>query len=167
MRVRLARSLRDAVSSSMNGTMNSRKIFRYWFPVALWIGFIFWMSTGIFSAHNTYLFFEPILRFLAPSMSQKEIVAVHYALRKLAHLTEYFISGLLLFRAFKNGSDTRREWRWGISSLIVIVIIAASDEYHQTFVMTRTPSLVDIGIDVTGGFLAQCLSVLNYKRRRK
>jgi VanZ family protein len=147
--------------------MNYRKIYQYWFPVVLWIGFIFWMSTGLFSAHNTYLFFEPILRFFAPSISPKEIIAVHLFLRKLAHVTEYFISGLLLFRAFKNGSDERREWLWALSSLIVIVVIAGGDEFHQSFVITRTPSLIDIGIDVTGGFFAQCLSVLNYRRQRQ
>jgi len=151
----------------MNSEMNFRKILQYWFPVALWIGFVFWMSTGMFSAHNTYLFLEPLVRFFSPSISQKEIVAVHLVLRKLAHVSEYFISGLLLFRAFKNGSTKRKEWIWALSSLIVIVIIAASDEYHQTFVIARTASLVDIGIDVMGGVLSQCFSILMCQRSRQ
>jgi VanZ family protein len=147
--------------------MSFRKEVQYWFPVFLWISFIFWMSTGMFSAQNTYLFFEPLLRFFAPSISQKEIVALHIILRKLAHVTEYFISGLLLFRAFRNGSNERREWRWAFYALVVVAIIAASDELHQTFVATRTATLVDVGIDTLGGFLAQCISVLVYQRSRQ
>jgi VanZ family protein len=122
------------------------------------------MSTGIFSAQNTYLFFVPIFRFFAPTISHKEIVLLHIILRKLAHVTEYFISGLLLFRAFRNGSDKRREWLWAFSSLLVVMIIAASDELHQSFVSTRTAALVDVGIDIMGGFLAQCMSLLMYQR---
>jgi VanZ family protein len=147
--------------------MSFRKKVQYWFPVFLWIGFIFWMSTGMFSAQNTYLFLEPLLRFFAPSISQKEVVVFHIILRKLAHLTEYFISGLLLFRAFRNGSDKRREWLWAFSSLLVVVIIAASDEFHQSFVLTRTASLIDVSIDITGGFLAQCTNVLMHQSHKQ
>jgi VanZ family protein len=146
--------------------MSFRKIIRYWFPVFLWIGFIFWMSTGIFSAQNTYTFFEPILRIFSPSISQKEILFFHMVIRKFAHLTEYFISGLLLFRAFRSGSDKKLEWIWAFFALLVVVLIAAGDEFHQSFVSTRTASLIDVGIDVFGGLLAQCISVIMFQRRR-
>jgi VanZ family protein len=147
--------------------MRFRRKLQYWFPVFLWIGFIFWMSTGMFSAQNTYLFFEPLLRFFVSSVSQKEIILFHIILRKCAHVTEYFISGLLLFRAIRNDSDKRREWLWAFSSLLVVVLIAASDEFHQSFVSTRTASILDVGIDVLGGFIAQCLSVIMYRQRRR
>ena len=147
--------------------MSFRKKVHYWFPVVLWISFIFWMSTGMFSAQNTYLFFEPMLRFFVPSISHKEIIFLHIILRKLAHVTEYFISGLLLFRAFRNGSNKRREWIWAFSSLLIIIIIAASDEIHQSFISTRTASFVDVGVDIMGGFLAQCISVVKYQRPRQ
>ncbi|MCX6123052.1 MAG: VanZ family protein [Ignavibacteriales bacterium] len=152
---------------STESKISFRKKVQYWFPAFLWIGFIFWMSTGIFSAHNTYLFFVPLLRFFSPSISQKEIIVVHFIIRKLAHVTEYFISGLLLFRAFRNGSDKQREWLWAFSSFFVVVMIAASDELHQSFVYTRTASFADVGIDILGGFLAQCASVLIYRRHRQ
>ena len=146
--------------------MSSRKIFQYWFPVFLWIGFIFWMSTETFSAQKTYVFFDKLLRFFSPSISQKEIFTLHIILRKFAHVTEYLISGFLLFRAFRNDSDKRREWYWAFYSLAVIVLIALSDELHQTVVPSRTASLVDVGIDVLWGFLAQCVCVLKFQRKR-
>jgi len=145
--------------------MSFGKKIKYWLPVFLWIGFIFWMSTSMFSAQNTYLFFESLLRFFVPSISHKEIIVVHIFIRKLAHITEYFISGLLLFRAFREGSDKRREGLWAFSSLLVVVIIAASDELHQSFIPTRTATLVDVGLDILGGFLAQGVSVLMLRRQ--
>ena len=145
---------------------STKKILRYWLPVLLWIGLIFWLSTGVFSAQNTYMFFEPVLRFFMPSLSKKEIFVLHIILRKMAHATEYFISGLLLFRAFKDESDKRREWHWAASSLLLVVLIAVSDEFHQTYVSTRTASFVDVGIDVLGGFIAQCVSVLMIQRKQ-
>jgi VanZ family protein len=140
---------------------------KYWYPVFLWIGFIFWMSTSMFSAQNTYMFFEPLLRFFVPTISHKEIIFFHSILRKLAHLTEYFITGLLLFRAFNKGSDKKREWLWAASSLLVVAMIAASDEFHQSFVSTRTASFVDVSIDIFGGFLAQGVNVLLFQGQQQ
>lgn len=147
--------------------MNLKNKVQYWFPVFLWISFIFWMSTAMFSSQNTYLFFEPLLRFFIPSISHKEIIVLHIILRKLAHVTEYFISGLLIFRAFKNGSNKKREWQWAFYSLLVVMLIAASDEFHQSFVSTRTASLGDVGIDILGGFIAQCMNLIIRQQKRK
>jgi VanZ family protein len=147
--------------------MRFTKKVTYWIPVILWIVFIFWMSTSMFSASNTYTYIETLMRFIFPSISQKEILIFHNILRKLAHVTEYFISGLLLFRAFRYGSDKKSEWRWAFLSLAAITVIAASDEFHQTFVVTRTASLVDVGIDIFGGLLAQGINVLLFKRHQR
>jgi len=147
--------------------MSFTKKIKYWFPVFLWILVIFWMSTSMFSASNTYYYIEHFLRFFNPAISMKGIFLFHNILRKLAHVTEYFISGVLLFRAFRYGSEKGREWRWAILSLLVVAAIAASDEFHQTFVVTRTASLVDVGIDIMGGFLAQGVNVLLFRRQQR
>jgi len=140
--------------------MNFIRNAKYWAPVFLWMSFIFWMSTGTFSSENTSLIIEPILRFFMPSIAPERVAVIHGAIRKLGHVSEYFILGILLFRAFRGGSTEMRSPRWAFSSLLVIVLYAASDEFHQSFVPARTASLVDVGIDTLGGFLAQCASVL-------
>lgn len=142
------------------------KVFKYWFPVVLWMCFIYLMSTALFSAQNTSQILGPILRFLFHSISHREIEMVHSVIRKLAHLTEYFISGLLLFRAFRAGSAKPHAWRWVLSSLVIVVALAASDEYHQTFVSTRTPSVVDVVIDTLGGILALSYSALRANSKK-
>jgi VanZ family protein len=133
---------------------------KYWGPVLLWMTFIFWMSTGTFSSENTSRIIEPILHFLMPSLSPEKLAMMHAAIRKLGHVTEYFILGILLFRAFRGGSKELRNMRWAFSSLLVVVLYAASDEFHQSFVPERTASLVDVGIDTLGGIIAQGVSVL-------
>jgi VanZ family protein len=133
---------------------------KYWIPVLLWMIFIFWMSTGRFSPQNTASIIEPIVRLLMPSISPEMIEAIHRALRKLGHIAEYFVLGLLLFRAFHGGSKELRLLRWVFLSSSVLVLYAASDEFHQSFVSGRTASLYDVGVDMVGGIIALGLSVL-------
>ena len=139
--------------------------FKYWVPVLLWISFIFWMSTGTCSAQNTSLIIEPILHFLMPSISAEKVAMIHEVIRKLGHVTEYFILGILLFCAFRGGSKELRNLRWAFSSFLVVVLCAASDEFHQSFVSTRAASLFDVGIDTLGGILAQGVNVLWHLNR--
>lgn len=140
--------------------MNFRFIVKYWVPVVLWVSFTFWMSTGAFSASNTSRILEPLLRYLMPHISETDLKFVHGAIRKMAHVSEYFILGLLLFRAFRSDSGNRQEWRWAFYSLFAVMLFAAGDEFHQSFVGTRTASLMDAGIDTLGGFLAECTILL-------
>lgn len=147
--------------------MNHHKILKYWIPVLLWMGFTFVMSTSLFSAENTSKFIVPILKFLMPSITHHQIVLVHELIRKLAHLTEYFILSLLLFRAFRAGSTEPHALRWALWSILVVALYAASDEFHQMFVASRTPSIIDVGIDTFGGILAQCVGMTWFHYRRK
>jgi len=140
---------------------------QYWLPVILWMSFIFWMSSGTFSADSTSLIIEPILRFLMPGISQQSLNMVHISIRKSGHFTEYFILGFLLFRAFRSGSMKSDVPRWVFFSVILVIMYAASDEFHQSFVSTRTASLVDVGIDITGGVFAQVASSLWYGHKRR
>jgi VanZ family protein len=147
--------------------MKTTKIFTYWAPVIFWMACIYWISSDTFSSQHTSRIIEPVLRYLAPSISAREIYAIQGGIRKLAHVAVYFIFGILLFRAFRGGEEERSNWRYVFSSLLVIVLYAASDEFHQSFFSTRTASLLDIVIDTFGGFLAQCVSVLLHSRRQK
>jgi VanZ family protein len=140
---------------------------KYWLPVAFWMAVIFWMSTGTFSAQNTSLIFEPLIRFLLPGISLHSVEVIHGVIRKCGHVSEYFILGILLFRAFRRGSMEAKTLRWVLSALVVVVLYAASDEFHQSFVASRTASVVDVGIDMTGGTVAQLVSVYWLRRARK
>jgi VanZ family protein len=92
---------------------------------------------------------------------------IHGLIRKAGHATEYFVLGILLFRAFRGGSTEEKVWRWALLAAVVTVFYAASDEFHQSFVSTRTPSFWDVGIDSAAGFFSQVAGVVWYRRRQR
>ncbi len=145
----------------------NKNFVKYWLPVIFWLAFIFWMSTGTFSSENSSLVIEPVLRFLAPEISPHGVELIHETIRKAGHVIEYFILGLLLFRAFRGPSDEPWKWRWASFAVIGVVLWALSDEFHQSFVPTRTGSIVDVGFDAAGGIVAQFVSALWFSLRTK
>ncbi len=97
---------------------------------------------------------------MVPRLSGEKVDLIHAIIRKLAHVVEYLILGFLLFRAFRGRSNVRWTSRWFFLVSIIVLLWAASDEFHQYFVSTRTASIVDVGIDAVGGILGQFASVL-------
>jgi VanZ family protein len=136
---------------------------KYWLPVIIWMGVIFWMSTGMFSYEQTSRYIVPILNFLFPWLVPNQIDMLHELIRKSAHITEYFILGSLLFYAFRSGSKQKWCLRWTMYAIIGVVLYAASDEYHQSFVASRTASIIDVGIDSAGGLLSQIAIALGVR----
>jgi VanZ family protein len=128
----------------------NRNFIKYWLPVVFWMVFIFWMSTETFASENTFSWIEMLLGFLIPEISSQELGLIHGGIRRAGHVVEYFILGLLLFRTFRGGSISSWNWRWSSFDVMAVVLWAASDEFRQAFVSTRTASAVDIGIDTAG-----------------
>ncbi len=148
-------------------TLN-RNFIKYWLPVMFWMAFIFWMSTETFSSENTFSWMEMVLGLLIPKISSQELGLINAVIRKAGHVIEYFILGLLLFRTFSSSSISPWSWRWSFFAVMVVVLWAVSDEFHQSFVPTRTASAVDVGIDTAAGILAQFVGALwhRYNRRK-
>ena len=103
---------------------NGKKIVTLWLPVIFWAGIIFYLSS------------LPNLRVTPDNFWD-------FVFRKLAHLTEYLVLYLLLYRA------TKKVW-W---SLAVCALYALSDELHQHLVLTRSGNGQDVLIDFLGGFM--------------
>jgi len=115
--------------------------FKYWLPVVIWLGLIFAGSTDALSAEQTSRILVPFLRWLDPQISFATIAAIHFALRKLGHLTEYAICAALLWRALRRG--THLQAKMSILFLLAwlgAAIFAVTDEFHQSFVPSRTAS---------------------------
>jgi VanZ family protein len=60
---------------------------------------IFGGSTDLLAEHRTSRFIGPILRWLAPGISDLALDRAHFVVRKTAHFTEYAILALLVWRA--------------------------------------------------------------------
>jgi VanZ family protein len=124
---------------------------RNWFPVFLWASLIFFFSTDVFSSANTAGAFEPILQQIFPQLTPDYIEHIHAVFRKLGHFTEYFVFGGLLWRALHSQDVAGTRSRRLALSLAITVIYAVSDEWHQSFVPSRTANVIDVLIDTIGG----------------
>ncbi len=134
-------------------------------PLILWAAFIFIGSTDLLSAANTGgVLVRPVL-WLFPHASERTVAIYQFATRKAGHITEYFIFALLCARAFRTSSRELLRHRWFLASLLLVVVYALSDEFHQSFYPSRTASIYDSMIDSVGGLAA--LFLLAIRRRRE
>lgn len=74
---------------------------------------------------------------------------------KAIHFTEYFALLVALWRALR---ATPLGSRRGLAAGFAICLLyAGSDEWHQSFVEGRTPSIADVAIDAVGAGAAAAL----------
>jgi len=106
------------------------------------------------SAEHTSRFLVPFLRWIDPQISLAALNAIQLGIRKLGHLTEYAILAMLLWRALRGGI------RWQNEDVDLVSRrrsrqrnLCASDEFHQSFVPSRTGSPNDVMIDICGALI--------------
>ena len=130
---------------------------RYWLPAIVWAAVILTASSDLFSSTHTGSILEQIITaILGHPLPAHQFEMLHAAIRKAAHLTEYGILGALLFRALRAG---RAGWsvRWASAAVLLAACLASVDEWHQTFIPSRTGSPVDVAIDTAGAVIAQAM----------
>ncbi len=97
---------------------------------------------------------RPLLLWVYPGISDAALAVVHALIRKSGHFLEYAILALLVARALRSSSRTFLRNHWFAVSLGFIALYALSDEFHQSFVPSRTGSIYDCLIDTAGGLAA-------------
>ena len=123
-------------------------------PLIAWLVFISFASSDNFNAVNTSRIIGPLILWLFPNTSPDTLAVVHFITRKIAHFTEYAILGFLAARAFRTSPRPAISQRWFLICVTLIVVNALLDEYHQSFVPSRTASIFDSLIDMSGGLTA-------------
>lgn len=154
-------------NSQTIATINASRRSWLWLyaPLFLWMGFIFFASTGEMSASNTSRIIRPLVLWLYPSTSEESLRFIHFMVRKCAHFTEYAILAFFAARAFIGSSVKLLSQSWFFSSLLLVAIYALTDEIHQSFVSTRTGSIYDSMIDTAGG-LTMLVAFALYRNRK-
>lgn len=130
--------------------------------VILWMSAIFLFSTELFASSNTSSFLGPFLAALFPSLTADQLDSFHLLLRKFGHWSEYALLGMLLMRAVSGQFPLWQKTRQCIYALAIATLYAASDEWHQSLVPSRSASITDVLIDSFGALCA----VIWYSRRQ-
>ncbi len=137
--------------------------------VILWMAIIFMFSNQKASAStnssksiisSTIVNIYKIFHQDATDEELDEVVEKYqYPVRKIAHFTEYFILGVLIFLCFRE---------YNVKNIYLMILFcfmyAISDEIHQLFVVGRDCSFIDVLIDTLGSSSSIYLLKKNFKK---
>jgi VanZ family protein len=131
--------------------------FKVWTPAAIAVAIICVESTDTFSSQNTSSFLRPILQHLIGPLQDSTWNIFHHYLRKTGHFVGYGLVALTFLRAWLHtlnlhAPSSLLAWRLKSTSLAILstAIVASCDEYHQTFIPSRTGSPYDVLLDTCG-----------------
>ena len=131
---------------------------------------MFSASTNAGSAKHTSRLLGPLLRWLFPDMPGDARMFVVFCIRKAAHVTEYAILALLLWRALRS-RNRAAAGGWNRRHAFAVVALGATfavtDEFSQTFWSERLGSPRDVALDTFGAALGISLLWLVGRWRRK
>ena len=147
------------------GQQSAARFLSRYLPRVAWLVFISFASADSFNAGNTSRIIGPLVLWLFPNTSPETLAVIHIVTRKAAHFTEYAILAFLAARAFRSSPRRALANRWFIISLALVVAYALLDEYHQSFVPSRTSSIYDSFVDMAGGLTALLLVRRRHKSR--
>jgi VanZ family protein len=142
-----------------------KSFLKYWLPLVIWLGVIFVGSTSVMSNEHTSRYIIPFLLWLKPGMTVQTIWVIIVSMRKCVHVTEYAVLALLSWRALRSLPILRpKTLMVFVAVLLGCTMLAASDEFHQVFVKSRTPSVRDVLLDTSGAVLGLLIG-LSFARR--
>lgn len=159
-------STHDISEPSTHLKSHRRELLKAWIAAILWLIVIAIESTSYLSAHNTSRFLYPLLHFLF-GLSHAQFQTWHFFIRKGGHVFGYAVLSLFLYRAWKETLPAlgNPEWtaRWASIALFGTALVASLDEWHQSFIPSRTGRWQDVVLDTCAGIAAQ-LALLLYWR---
>lgn len=128
-----------------------------WLPTLLWLGVLAAFSSDVFSAEHTGSILRKILHAVFGPVSHHTFAVIHFYIRKTAHFCSYGFLGGLSFFSWRATlpSDSRWNLRWAALGLLTGFAGGCLDEFHQSFLPSRTSSFHDVLIDTAGALFFQ------------
>jgi VanZ family protein len=153
-------------------TRDSHHVLKPWIAAILWMIVIAIESTAWLSANNTSRFLYPIFHFLF-GISRGNFEPWNHILRKMGHVVGYGLLSFLLFRAWREtlpqltqvGRSLKWTFRWSAIAVLGTAIVASLDEWHQTFIPSRTGRWQDVVLDTSAAIATQFLLFVFYWTR--
>lgn len=137
-----------------------------WCMVILWMAVIYSFSaeSGETSGGKSQKITKSIQFIIDKTPLKGKVQWTDFATRKTGHVSEYLILTLLVYNAFTQSGVKMRSTI--LLAVIIPLIYASSDEFHQSFVAGRGPSVKDVLIDGIGILLGAGMSGIR-KRQKK
>ena len=147
----------------------SSEIWKQWIAAGLWLGLIAFESTNFLSAENTGRFLYSLLVQLFGAIDPIRFAYWHHYLRKSGHVVGYAMLSYLLFRAWRATlplpSAARWALKWAQIAFLMTALVATLDEWHQSYIPTRTGTGWDIVLDSSAALTVQVLLWLILRTR--
>lgn len=133
----------------------------------VWIGLISIESSDAFSSQNTGSMLYALLTHLFGKINLYEFEVFHFYLRKTGHVIGYGMLALLLLRGWRMTIGPARAWvnRMLLLSWIGTAFVASMDEWHQSFIPSRTGAVHDVILDSIAGLGFLLVAYLWLRRR--
>ena len=148
---------------------NKKQLLKEWIAAGLWLALIAGESTNHLSAANTTRILYPLFHFFT-GVDPFRFVIWDYYIRKMGHFVGYFGLSILLFRAWRAtlsfASPSSWSMQWARISFFMTALVASLDEWHQTYLSSRSGSLRDVLLDSSAALTAQILIFLLLKGHR-
>ena len=145
-----------------------RAFWRAWVPALIWLGVIAVESTNLFSSQHTSRILYPLFH-LWFGLSWEQFEPWHFFLRKTGHVFGYGLLSILLFRAWRvtilRAENPRWSIVWASVGFLMTALVASLDEWHQSFLPSRTGAVHDVVLDSAAGFAAQLLLFLWMRKK--
>lgn len=148
----------SAISLERMGAV--RRFLMIWTPALAGITVIAIESTPLFSASNTGHWLRPLLESVFGRLRNRTLEEINHILRKSGHFSFYgllcvlFVRGWLLTfarnAALATAAWRRRSWIMGVAATF---LVASGDEFHQSFLPSRTGLFSDVLLDTSGGIV--------------
>jgi len=124
-------------------------------PAGVWIGLIAFESTDFLSAQHTGSMLYTLLTRLFGEVNLYDFLIFHHYLRKTGHVIGYGMLSLLLLRGWRAtfGQTRALLWRTALLSWLGTAFVASMDEWHQSFIPSRTGTWRDAVLDSMAGLV--------------
>jgi VanZ family protein len=138
-------------------TSSGKRILKVWLPSVIWLAVIVVESTNWGSAENTGRLLYPIFHFLFGT-TMAAFATLHMFLRKTGHVIGYSILSVLLFRSWRATFprlSTRWCLQWASLAVLCTALVASMDEWHQSYLPSRTGAFHDVILDTSAAIAMQ------------
>ncbi len=171
-------------NSLTESAISRRRLLIAWLPMMIWLVVIAFESTSMFTSEHTMNWIGRLLGLFFHHLGAAKLAYLNHIMRKVGHFTGYGILSWFAFRGWMETIAYRREQsllqagrtirpqrQWQLSAAVLAVfctaVVAAMDEYHQTFLPGRTGVVRDVVLDTMGAIFIQIVLLLYWTSRKK